>query len=53
MEKIVREGENTFRFGDWTIEAEMNPSRPAVLHIYNFKENTDFKYENGKAVMNK
>ena len=53
MEKIVREDEDTFRFGDWTIEAEMNPDKPAMLHVSNTSENIDFKYEDGKAVINR
>ena len=53
MEKIVREEDgNKFRFGDWTIEAEMNPGKPASLHICNPAEDIDFRYEDGKAALN-
>lgn len=40
----VRKNSNTFRFGDWTVTAELDADRPASLYIRNTRNNAAFGY---------
>lgn len=43
---------NSFQYGDWKIEAELNTKRPASLYIRNSKTQATFSYGKEKPVMN-
>lgn len=47
---IVRSG-NSFRCGDWTIEAELNAKRPASLYIHHDKTQATFSYGKDKPMI--
>lgn len=47
-EKVARDG-NVFRFGDWTVEAEMDASKEAALTISNAAKDVRFSYSENEA----
>lgn len=49
--QIMREG-NTFRCGEWVIEAELNAKRPGRLYIRNSRNNAVFSYGDKKPEIN-
>lgn len=44
----IQQDGNTFTIGNWTLEAELNPERPAFIHLSNSENKATLTYEEGK-----
>ena len=51
FDPVEKTGADSFKCGGWTIHAEMDAGKPALLKISNPGSNVDFIYEKGKVTI--